>query len=51
MRDLKITDMRVFPGDSAFLIDDGKTTVLYDAGFGFTGERIAENIKKELSND
>ncbi len=50
MIDLKITDVRALPGDSAFLIDDGKTTVLYDAGFGFTGDRIAENIKKELGD-
>ncbi len=50
MIDLKITDVRVLPGDSAFLLDDGKTTVLYDAGFGFTGERIADNIKRELGD-
>lgn len=50
MIDLKITDVRALPGDSAFLIDDGKTAVLYDAGFGFTGEKIAENIKRELGD-
>lgn len=50
MINLKITDVRVLPGDSAFLIDDGKTTVLYDAGFGFTGEGIAKNIKRELAD-
>lgn len=54
MKDLKnkpeitITDVRVLPGDSAFLIDDGKTAILYDSGFAFTGCSIAENIKKIL---
>ena len=30
MRPLTITDVRAIPGDSAFLIDDGQTAVLYD---------------------
>lgn len=46
--DLKITDVRKNPGDSAFLIDDGKTAILYDTGFGFTGFDIANKVKKEL---
>ena len=50
MIDLKITDVRAVPGDSAFLIDDGKTAILYDSGFGFTGDKIAENIKKQLGD-
>ena len=50
MQNLKITDVRVHPGDSAFLIDDGKTTILYDSGFGFTGFGVAENIKKVLGS-
>ncbi len=41
---LTITDVRACPGDSAFLLDDGETSVLYDTGFGFTAERVAENI-------
>lgn len=45
---LTITDVRAVPGDSAFLIDNGKTAVLYDTGFGFTGGRIAENIQSVL---
>ncbi len=45
---LKITDVRFHKGDSAFLIDDGKTAILYDTGFAFTGDRVAENIKREL---
>jgi len=48
MEKLKITDVRAVPGDSAFLIDDGKTAVLYDTGFAFTGFQVAENIQKEL---
>lgn len=45
---LKITDVRCQKGDAAFLIDDGKTSVLYDTGFGFTGYTVAENIKQCL---
>lgn len=48
MTDIKITDVRALPGDSAFLIDDGKTAVLYDTGFGFTAKKVAENIANEL---
>lgn len=29
---LNITDVRVVPGDSGFLIDTGKTTLLFDSG-------------------
>ena len=43
-----ITDVRVHPGDSAFLIDDGQTSVLYDTGFGFTGKQLAGNIQAIL---
>ena len=45
---LTITDVRALPGDSAFLIDDGQTAILYDTGFGFTAERLAENIRDIL---
>ena len=48
MKSIKITDMRELPGDSAFLIDDGKTSILYDSGFAFTGDKVLCNIKKEL---
>lgn len=48
MVNLSITDVRVLPGDCAFLLDDGKTAVLYDTGFGFTGEGIADNIQRIL---
>lgn len=47
---IKITDVRHLMGDSAFLIDDGKTAVLYDSGFAFTGDKVAENIKRELKS-
>ena len=46
---IKITDVRVLKGDSAFLIDEGKTSILYDSGFGFTGFQVAENIPRELN--
>ena len=45
---LTITDVRSHPGDSAFLIDDGTTAVLYDTGFGFTGYAVADNIRRVL---
>lgn len=44
--DIKITDVRCQMGDASFLIDNGKTSILYDTGFGFTGYAVAENIKK-----
>ena len=50
MQNLNIADVRVLPGDAGFLIDDGKTAILYDSGFAFTGYGLAENIKKALGN-
>ena len=47
---MKITDVRVLPGDSGFVIDDGKTSILYDPGVEFTGERLAQNVQKILKN-
>ena len=47
---LKITDVRCQKGDAAFLLDDGKTSILYDTGFGFTGYAVADNIKKCLGD-
>jgi len=49
MQNIKITDVRALPGDSAFLIDDGKTAILYDSGFAFTGYAVADKIKACLS--
>ena len=45
---IRITDVRAHPGDSAFLLDDGTTTVLYDTGFAFTGYKVADNIRAVL---
>ena len=45
---IQITDVRAVPGDSAFLLDDGKTSILYDSGFAFTGNAVADNIAKVL---
>lgn len=50
MDNITITDVRVNPGDSGFLIDDGKTAILYDTGFGFTGFAMAEKIKQVLGD-
>ena len=46
--DIKVTDVRCQKGDASFLIDNGKTSILYDTGFGFTGYAVAENIKRSL---
>ncbi|MBE6688303.1 MAG: MBL fold metallo-hydrolase [Ruminococcaceae bacterium] len=48
MENFKITDVRVLPGDSAFLLDDGKTAILYDTGFAFTGYAVADKVKAVL---
>lgn len=48
MLDIKVTDVRILPGDSGFLIDDGKTSILFDTSFGFNGYRMAEKIKELL---
>lgn len=45
---IKITDVRAHLGDSGFLVDDGKTAILFDSGFGFTGKKMVENIKRLL---
>ncbi len=45
---LQVHDVRALPGDSAFLLDDGETAVLYDTGFAFTGNAVAENIRSIL---
>ena len=47
---LKITDVRVQPGDSAFLLDDGVTSILYDSGFAFTGYALADKIRSILGD-
>lgn len=50
MEHIKVSDVRRNKGDSAFLLDDGKTSILYDTGFGFTGFKVAENIKSILGD-
>ena len=50
MKDINITDVRCQSGDAAFLIDDGKTSILYDTGFAFTGYEVANNIKSVLGD-
>ena len=48
MSKFKIYDVRCQKGDSAFLLDDGNTSILYDTGFAFTGYSVAQNIKNVL---
>lgn len=48
MLNVKVTDVRILPGDSGFLIDDGKTSILFDTGFAFTGYQIADKVKALL---
>ena len=50
MLDVTVTDVRVHPGDSGFLIDDGETSVLYDSGFAFTGDEMVLKIKSILGD-
>lgn len=50
MREITVTDVRVHPGDSAFLVDDGETAILYDSGFAFTGYGVADNVQKILGD-
>ena len=50
MNRFTITDVRANPGDAAFLIDDGKTAILYDSGFGFTGCAMADKIREYLGD-
>lgn len=50
MRALTISDVRIYPGDSGFLIDDGSTAILYDTGFGFTGAQMANRIQEILGS-
>lgn len=45
---LTITDVRKHPGDAAFLLDDGVTSILYDTGFAFTGDALVENVRAVL---
>ncbi len=51
IHNINITDMRVLLGDSAFLLDDGETAILYDTGFAFTGEELAQKVKNHLQED
>lgn len=48
MADVRIIDVREDSGDSAFLIDDGQSAILYDSGFAFTGHKVAKRIQSEL---
>lgn len=48
MKNIQITDIRANKSDSAFLVDDGKTAILYDSGFAFTGFAVADHIKALL---
>ena len=50
MLDVKVTDVRVLPGDSGFLLDDGTTSILFDTSFAFTGYRMAEKVKALLGD-
>lgn len=50
INNVNIIDMRVVPGDSGFLLDDGETSILYDTGFAFTGEVLAKKVKDYLQN-
>ena len=46
----RVTDVRALPGDSAFLLDNGRIMILCDTGYAFTGARVAENIRRPLGD-
>ena len=46
----RVTDVRALPGDSAFLLDDSRQALLYDSGFAFTGNAVADNIRQVLGD-
>lgn len=48
MLDIQVTDVRILPGDSGFLIDDGKTSILFDTCFAFNGYKMADKVKELL---
>lgn len=48
MNNISITDVRINAGDSAFLIDDGKTAILCDSGFAFTGTALCDKINSQI---
>lgn len=48
MLDIKVTDVRILPGDSGFLLDDGVTSILFDTCFAFNGYKMAESVKALL---
>lgn len=47
---LTVTDVREHPGDAAFLLDDGTTSILYDTGFAFTGDAVADRVQAVLGD-
>ena len=47
---LTVTDVREHPGDAAFLLDNGVTSILYDTGFAFTGDAIADRVQAVLGD-
>jgi len=48
LKDIKVTDVREKKGDAAFLIDNGKTAIMYDSGFAFTGYAVADRVRSIL---
>lgn len=50
MENLKVYHVGAIKGDSAFLLDNGKTAILYDSSFAFVGDKLTENIKNILGD-
>ena len=48
MLDIQVTDVRILPGDSGFLLDDGVTSILFDTSFAFNGYKMADKVKELL---
>ncbi len=47
---LQIVDVRTTTGDSAFLLYNDSVSILYDTGFGFNGDALADRIADVLGD-
>ena len=48
MSDIKVTDAAGAPGSAALLIEHGGQAFMYDMGFGFCAEKMADMVEKQL---
>lgn len=48
MNDIKVTDAAAVPGSAALLVQNGDKAFMYDTGFGFCAEEMADTVEKIL---